>query len=498
MLLCAIAISAQANGFRQDIGDKTILHVWGNHYERGYAHGYYMAPEVLDVMQNYFFQSFCFGSSGVYNTLYAHFTTAFDPDQKYETEAQGLLDGVASAGQSIYFQPLGRNLNYSDVLMANAIVDLSQVRNSFGSGEEFPLGCASLSSWGAATQADSLLNGSGVITRLLDWNRDNSLIQNPILIVHHPSEPDERKWISFTYPGLIGALSAISNTQNYASLNMGNVHGGTNYTNLHPILLSIRNGLEMNDYDQNGDQDTFDVFAAIQAKTHRAGTIVHTLWQQGTAVQSAAIENNNGATVYRTTENSYLPSGHLLATNHFRQLTSPVCCLRYQNVSDSLYLNANISAKRQWQVLTGAAGDYNNLMAIQYTPSTGNIVWTVTTDVLPAFLAPALGLNTSELFSFVPLAASDQVSNHLPAITMYPNPLPRGSQLRLKSDTPISSIAVYNLRGQLLQTYIPEGRNQETALLFNPPNQPNGIYFLHIKLQDGQNHTKRFLLLNNP
>ena len=39
----ALPLAAQVNGNLQYIGDKAILQVWGDHYQRGYAQGYLFA-----------------------------------------------------------------------------------------------------------------------------------------------------------------------------------------------------------------------------------------------------------------------------------------------------------------------------------------------------------------------------------------------------------------------------------------------------------------------
>ncbi|MDD2332426.1 MAG: T9SS type A sorting domain-containing protein [Candidatus Cloacimonetes bacterium] len=492
--LLSAALLAQAHGELNQIGDKKILQVWGNHQERGFAQGYFLAGETLQVINNYFYGAFCSNSSTVYNSLRHYFTNAFSPELIYQDEVQGMLAGIQAAGQSIYHSGLQRDLDATDILLANAIVDLNIMRSEW-SADDFSLGCASISSWGTATAPDSLLAGRSVITRFLDWSRDDILIGNPVLIIHHPSEANEQKWISFTYPGLFGSLTAISEAQSYASLNMGNIHSGQNFSDLNPVLFSVRSGIERQDYNNSGTHDAMDIYDAVAFNLHRSGTIVHTLWELDDQIITGAIENNNFGTVFRVEQNSLLPAGHLLATNHFRVLYDPVCCLRYQNVSDSLAANPIMTAKRQLSVLSGAAGDYNNMMAIQYVPSEGRILWATATNNLAAYQAPALSLLTDELFAFQPTALEDEFLSSPQSFSIYPNPYRPGQKLYLKADGLITQIEVFNLKGQRLLK-LPQATNNgslEQGEAFR--HLQNGIYFIKVSDCDNRISTRKLLIL---
>jgi len=498
LLATLIPLFAQVNGSLQTIGNKRIMHIWGTHAERGYAYGYLLPTAITSVFHEYIYQTVAMGNPVYYNTLRNFYLTNFSVENKYIQETEAIISGIGAAGGSIYHNGLQRDLDAHDLLLSNAIVDISVYRNEVTGGDELVLGCASLSSWGVSTVADSLLNGRMVITRMLDWSQNSALISNPLIVVNHPSEPGAVKWISFTYPGLIGALSAISETGTAAFLNMGNVSAYNNLNNLHPILLSIRNAIESPDYDQDGQSTPIDVFSAIADQNHMAGTIIHAVSDNDDTLDGIIIENNNLLpAVYRTQHQSgNLPAGHLAATNHFRHLYYPICCDRYVNIADSLFTNPLMSAKRQLSLLTGATGMAHNLMQIQYIPMNGVIRWLTATTHQPAYSTSALVLNAYELFDF-PVPVSD---DHLPSpgnmLTLYPNPLVAGIDLQIKADQPISEVSLFNLRGQrVLHFSCHQKADQFTIGTEKLMPHAQGVYLLRVRDHIGNINTRKVMLI---
>jgi len=500
--LLAMPLCAQVNGDIQYIGDQAILQVWGNHYERGYAQGFLLGGSILDIFQYYC--SLISYNYGEYNYLWNYFQEHFDTDTRMQSEAQGMISGMQAAGIELYHAGLQRNLGVEDILLINAIVDMVDLMgvDKASSGKDLGLGCASLSSWGISTQQDSLLAGSSVITRFLDWSYySNALADNPLLVVHHPSESDEQKWMSFSYPGLIGPFSAINEAQTWASLNLGYNYTANNYQGLDPALFDLRRGIERLDYNSDGSSDAMDLVSSIGDGLHLFGEIIHTLSENSAGLISVVIETNNICTVTRYydsfTSSPYgnLPGNNLAATNHFRLLTNPTGCTRYAHIQDSLNVDHNVSAERQWRVLSGAAGMSINLAAIQFIPSTGQILWAArTTNALPAYLVPAITLSAPDLFNYS-VANQDE---YLPAVahsvSLYPNPLPQHAYLNLKSSLPFSSLELYNLRGQ--KVFSDRTHVSKTEARLELPELPIGIYLLRVKGTHDRSATRKLLISN--
>lgn len=441
---------SQINGELSQVNNKWVLQTWGTHQERGYAHGYLLSQPIMQIFNSYIYPIVAMSNPNVYNNMTTFYSAYFNVEEKYVQEAQGMIAGMQASGTSIYNSGLQRDLNATDILTFNCLVDLYYYNRYVQGNSKLELDCSSLSSWGTATSADSVLAGGLVITRFMDWNQDGSLIANPLLMVSHPSEVNEQKWISFTYPGMIGALSAISESGKAAFLNTGNVHSHNNINGLHPILLSIRNGIEMQDYNNDGTDNMTDIHNAIANELSLSGTIIHAVSENPLALTGIVETNNSQGTVLRTTiHNDALPGSHLAATNHFRLLNYPVCCTRYANIVDSLYANTFMSPKRQLSVLTGAAGMENNMMAIQYIPGTRMILWSTATLNQPAYQTELTRFDANVLFAFDTQNADDTVVPMSNTITAHPNPAKQNSSIMIKtSDKSTGKVIVYNAKGQ--------------------------------------------------
>jgi len=57
LLIAAIAGTAthaqEITGNLKTLQGKRILSVWGNHFERGFAHGYLLADEIVSLLEDY-------------------------------------------------------------------------------------------------------------------------------------------------------------------------------------------------------------------------------------------------------------------------------------------------------------------------------------------------------------------------------------------------------------------------------------------------------------
>lgn len=479
------------NGQLSQIGNKYILKVWGTHYERGYATGYLMAPNIMNVFSNYFYTNVTGANPNTYEYYLNLHRNNFNTDSRFNDEASGLRDGMFASEYSMYHNGLQRNLNLDDILFVNAIVDIT----GFMNGKDPELGCSSISSWGASTSLDPLLQGDLVISRLLDWNTNSTLVANPLLVIHYPSETDEQKWMSFTYPGLIGALSAITESGSAAFLNMGNIHSHPDLNNLTNVLFDIRKALERNDLDSDELHTPEDLFLSLANGHHTGGTIIHSVQQWADSCQAAIIETNNTGTMRRGQDQySSVNGDNLAATNHFRKLYNPVPCYRYSRIIDSLNVNPQLSAERQLTVLKGAGGVPQNLMLIHYQPSTGQILWSVAVSGSPAYSQTPLYLETGELWT----PPSDVGDELLPQaelkLQIYPNPLKRGQNIKLVSAENLQQISIYNLKGQKLCS-----KTDSNAISFTEEttasNPGSGVYILKAVTTSGKIATARFVYL---
>jgi hypothetical protein len=243
-------------------------------------------------------------------------------------------------------------------------------------------------------------------------------------------------------------------------------------------------------------QNPLDELAAIGAGNHLSGTIIHTLGEQDGAVYSSVIETRNRITQARLeNQNGNLPTNHLAATNHFRLISGAACCNRYSNIQDSLYTNPQITAKRQWQLLSGAAGLETTLGAVQFVPSTGVLLWTSATLQEPAYQRPALSLTLNDIFSFAVSNCDEALVPVVAEPKLYPNPLVRGQSLHLKGSEGIKSIELFNLKGQKVLHAELSASKAESVINLPVANLPKGVYLLKCKGYLRTFKTQKFVLL---
>lgn len=203
LLICVLLIiisitflsAQQPQGYIEYKEDKMIIRVWGTHYERGYAQGYLLCDEIVDVFTTYFLAYLFGNNASIYNATRSVFEASFVVDDKYITEGMGVLDGIVAGGQSLYCSVLGRNLDITDLMMSNSLIDYSDDKGLLGGNDL----CSSLTSWGTSTDNSPELSGESIITRFLDWTPHTTLLNNQLILVSFPSEPAEQKWISFTF-----------------------------------------------------------------------------------------------------------------------------------------------------------------------------------------------------------------------------------------------------------------------------------------------------------
>ncbi len=451
MFIFTIINAQNVNGDTLSVDGKKILKVWGTHYKRGYATGYLLGDKIKEISENYFIYAFFGGNSYLYESTRTYFLDNFQIEEKYISETEGIIDGMIEADILLYSDILDRDIDANDLLLANAIVDLAALGDL---DQNYKFGCSSLSSWGNSTILDPELSGDLVITRNMDWTPHPSLLENHLLAVHFPSEADEVNWLSFTFPGLIGGLSSINEDGLCAFMNMGNHNEHPNTYTFHPILLSIRNGIEVYDYDGNYEINSEDVQAAIEDNYQLSGSIIHTANHESGIVIEC--NNQNGIAVRDDNDNTVIPTEHLAATNHFRELYPPAGCYRYDNIADSLSVSSNVDLIRSWELLSGAAGISNNIHTIQYAPTLNLIKWSTAKTGTPAYQIEPTIFDTEELFTYNTSADPHYFQDNS-ILSVSPNPFYDSTTLSFAlPKTSDVKLCIYNIKGHKIRTLLSE------------------------------------------
>jgi hypothetical protein len=186
----------RVSGERSEVQGLRVLRVWGTPQQRGYAHGYLMAREIVDLIEH-FIEDPTTGSTTDYALLNLPMARAmFNVPPAYRREMEAVAEGVlAKLGpEGATIKPLGRTITYDDVLVINCASD--------GRG---PM-CSSFAVWGSRTA-----DGRTITGRNLDWFRFRALEDNQFVLVQAAVETRGRAgWISVTWPGIIGCLTGMN------------------------------------------------------------------------------------------------------------------------------------------------------------------------------------------------------------------------------------------------------------------------------------------------
>ena len=496
LISTSIVCGQIVNGDTTTIDGKKILKVWGTHYERGYAQGFLMGVQIKRMFDEYVIAYIFQNNIIMYNSALGFYNTFFSVEEKYEQEVSGMFAGMVDAGISLYNTALNRELNVTDGLMVCALGDLSGMVSL---GIQGNYQCSTLSSWGSSTAGDPELNGGLVVTRNFDWDMHPTLLENHLLTVNFPAETDEVNWINIGFPGLIAPFSALNQEGTAAFQNVGNYNTQTVMETFHPISFSIRNGIELLDYNGDLVNNNWDVAEAIEDEyTLSSWVITAATLQEAVIVEC----NNERRTIVRDqTCNStapVIPVDNIAATNHHRLLYPPVYCYRYENISDSLAASGQVNIDRSWDILTGAAGVPTNVHTVQFAPSLNLLKWSAAPNPwTPAYTQPPTVFDLDELFE---PPSGIEYRSHQPvcfSLTAYPNPFNSSTVINYKLTTAsYMELKVYDVMGRetasLVTGHSSLGYHE---VVFDAEGLSSGVYFVRLTVNSGQLTVKKVLLL---
>ncbi len=191
-----LAQPGQVSGSLETVNGVRVLKLWGSPEERGYAHGYLVGEDFMAG----------FGVAGLHERIagtpqnyeqrvHGEFMRRlkFSPD--YRAELEGMLRGITAAVgmEGIRLERLGRNLDVRDLMAINSLADWA------------PFVCSSFSAWGEATEG-----GEMITARNLDYAPLPAVVDNNLVIAFIDPGSGRVPWVSVTWPGLIGAYSAMN------------------------------------------------------------------------------------------------------------------------------------------------------------------------------------------------------------------------------------------------------------------------------------------------
>ena len=367
------SMATKVNG--KIISDSTgikIIKVWGTHKERGFATGYLLAENIRDIYMGYILPFLGKYLGAVKD--HVRFEKVIKIDKIFHTEAQSMIAGMKEAGVDI------KNLDEYDILLANAFLDLLGI-TSFHELRELSkkMGCSSLISWGDATKNTDLI-GKAVITRHLDWPNYESVINNQVIIIHSPSEPNEQKWMMIGFAGQISVLSGINHSGLGVFLHMLSDYNEPDIPlpekPFEPLSFTLRRALETKDFNKDGVNNLEDIKEMINsnAQGYAEGFIV-------SMVGPTQKESKNTAAIFElaptpphivlrdvTYEDNLNGSNLYTANSAIKRLNKRNYCKRYLDVSKEVGNGKLMSSERCWQIMKNYSTLSNNIQFMQYIP----------------------------------------------------------------------------------------------------------------------------------
>lgn len=338
---------SEVKGYLHEVHGQRVLHVWGSHYEMGYAQGYLLGDQIMRAMREYILELLPM-------TIYmaGHFVVPplFEVPEDFVEEIRGVIDGLSRSGADTYIPVLNRHIDEWDLVFSNAVADLGS------------MACSTQIGWEEATKTDPRLAGETAMTRNLDWalaGPDRYLLsRETIVVVYSPEIAGRQTVASVTFPGFLGCLTCMNESGVAAALNiahngipMWEINFAERFT--HSGFI-IRQALEADDLNGIGSSSIDDVTDNIKQNIQSGALVVNLAEPLGTTSRApgAVCEaDNQGFAIRRTDDETGIPPNILLATNDLRKLREPPGCDRYETLVQGVNdLNGQLTLQDMWDL----------------------------------------------------------------------------------------------------------------------------------------------------
>lgn len=298
-----------------------VLRLHGTPREMGYAHGFLLAPEILEGFESYIVYSPVVGGPRNYEGRIVpkvRKQMAFRPE--HEAELSGMLDGIKAAlGDQARVPALGRPIELIDLEVANTY------------GDWYQFACSSFSAWGALTP-----DGETITARNFDFPPAEILEKGQLLIAYGPADPARKRWVNVAFPGVIGLISGMN--EDGVGIFVHDVRrraGAEHETGVHARLLALRSAIETTGPDR-APEVVLGKLRAIQTSmgnnVHVTSPFDHKNPPAGIIEYDGVETQDGGADLRAPAAGSLFVS----CTNHYRLREPPSRCSRYAKLTDLL------------------------------------------------------------------------------------------------------------------------------------------------------------------
>lgn len=304
----------EVNGTLTEIENISILRIWGTSYEKGYAHGYLLAEDIVTMLENFIENSTLGMNATTWENQVIPSIGMFTIEQRFTQELQGMLAGVEArkTDGTVPITALGRDLKYEDLVAINIGPDF------------FSVGCSSFAGWGSMTS-----NGNTITGRNFDWEEIPGVFETQYVIVNVPATGSDRLgFVHIIWPGVIGCFTAMNEEGVTLNINDTNGYEASQTSGFHPRILIYREVIE-SVHAETALSDAENVLKSRMTSTPQ--NLMVTIPNNNGNTCSVVFEYDgnlsidNGVTV-REPENG---KSYQICTNHCRERKSPTACDRY-------------------------------------------------------------------------------------------------------------------------------------------------------------------------
>ncbi len=345
-----------------------MVNLWGTASQRGFAHGYLLRSEIIDVVDGYVLAAL---DPAVFSGLAPVYNANAKIDANLREEAAAVIDGMRKAGGA-EVPGLGRELTAADLLLMNAMTDLVAV------------GCSSVSAWGKATADDPTLGGALAVVRNLDWAANPALLRSQTVMVFDPAEPGQQPVVSVGFAGYLGCLSCINEAGVTTLFNMGYGDGvGSKLqaaSGFAPANLLLRTAMQAVDVDGDGEATAADIVHTLKSSTHIGSYIVHLVEppklaaKHGRSPAQVAEVEAAGVAVRAPEASSKLGENMLAATNHLRARQAPEPGRRYRQIEQTAARSQqSVDREGLWQLGEQVQIAKNVVHTLLFVPERGEV-----------------------------------------------------------------------------------------------------------------------------
>jgi len=410
----------------------SVVRLWGNHYEMGYAFGYLFADDINNAVLEARELVDHWGYSWT-ELLFLIATYSIKPDS-IESEFQGIADGVNDSLPSA-------GLTANDVKAVNLYGDIAYL-------------CRSVSSWGSTVSSSGF---STISTRRLDYSDLGLEAQNHHVIAIFEPNDGSPAWINFGWPGYVTCVTGVNEFGTMASLH-DYYGGGELAMGALPRVMACRYALTMvADWDMSCHMDS--VFEELNTYDCATAGFMNYFVPDG---YGGVIKHNRSLGYYEVRKpHPDCFFGEAIYTNNSDISGASVGepWASYYSVYAS---SGDISMSGQW----GTAGPSFHRVTVGYRSRNDMLIWF--DGSIPGGVTSTVELEWSETVGIDEIATNRKA----PTIRVYPNPF----NSACKIDAPANSvIGIYDIKGNRIE------RLSGSQLEWEPfEGIPNGVYFISI------------------